>query len=177
MQFDLKFGFSALRFFAQESNYVDQRFPNQIFPPNNPLAIFTSDAVGVKKQAYFKFDLTAVPSGFSISSAKLNYKVDGGLTAPVLGELYSSAPTWDEDTINYNNRPAEEPKIVNLPNGAQDTWFVVDVKNYAITAFSTHKTPSFLYRLDAGVSETIQWTIYTEESLGNEPYLEITFTQ
>ena len=62
-------------------------------------------SVGIRR-AYLKFDLSSVPAGRKILSARL--RLDAGfvsIPAPQIGAHYLQDDTWTEGTITWNNAP------------------------------------------------------------------------
>jgi hypothetical protein len=104
---------------------VDSNYPDDNYGFDR-LYVGYRDADQGLRRSYLKFDLSLVPSGRKIVSARLRLPATHDITAiaPEVGAHYLQDDTWDESTITWNNAPT------GFEPGASDTNTVVTGDNY-----------------------------------------------
>ncbi|MEA2055031.1 MAG: DNRLRE domain-containing protein [Candidatus Thermoplasmatota archaeon] len=97
-------------------------------------------------RTYIKFDLSSIPSGATVSSAKLRmyyYRWWEADPAGRTNDLHEVANSWNENTLTWNNKP-----------------------NYDATAFSSYVVPSSFGWIDVDVTQYVQDKVNGEPNYG-----------
>ncbi|MCX6775947.1 MAG: DNRLRE domain-containing protein [Candidatus Micrarchaeota archaeon] len=133
-----------------------------------------------KRRSYIKFSLSSIPTGATITSAKMHlYRYDGLNNA--VGVYYVSDDSWTEGTITWNNQPSASVTATDTKTPSNnDGGYIWTVTSDAQTAFTSDKV----------LSERIRFTSETtnkhEDFCDNEvsgsscddlqgPYLEVCY--
>jgi chitodextrinase len=98
-------GGGTFTFSPTDDAYVDSSAPTTNFGTNARLTADNSP----KTNALLKFNITGLPAGCAVSSAKLQLTVGSGSTdtSPYGGDLYGASNTsWTQSTVNWNTQPA-----------------------------------------------------------------------
>jgi len=82
--------------------------------------------VGVGNTVLLRFDLSSIPSGYSVTSARLTFFLN---KVTVAGTLSVSRVTssWSESTVTYVTRPGVSSPIVTAAAAVSSTFVTVDV--------------------------------------------------
>jgi len=128
---------------------------------------------------YFKFDLSSLGSGASITNATLNlYSQNSNLTgASRLLVAYSVPSTsWSQGTLDWYTAPAFNPKVnssTSVSNGVNG-WYSIDLTKMAQNAtggqFSAALTFLILYQHNEE-----QVVFNSTRASGGQPYLSVTY--
>jgi hypothetical protein len=91
-----------------EDAYVDQINPSANYGGMSSLKVYNSGNMFVGEcLAYLKFNLSEIPAGISVESAKLRLYATIFVTSThQISAFYSSDNTWTEFGITYDNRPS-----------------------------------------------------------------------
>ena len=131
-------------------------------------------------RSYLRFNTSSIPAGAIITSAKLWFKLKGKLNdnsfnVPI--QVYRAndwGPTLDTEDWGCGNTLVGTKNYADLP--AVDQWFSIDldpscINKGGITAFETKGNH------ESGTTPTgyNQAWVYSANSSGNEPYLEISY--
>jgi len=91
-----------------------------------------------KRRSYIKFSLSSIPTGASITSAKLHlYRYDGLNNA--VGVYYVSDDSWTEGTITWMNQPSVSGSATDTKTPSNTGGYIWTVTSDAQTAFSSDK--------------------------------------
>ncbi len=88
-------------------------------------------------------------------------------------EVFGAQDTWNENSVNYNNRPATTTAALGSVNVTTPAWHEIDVTSYVNSAIANGQT-SITFAL-AGVSTTSAYAVFSSrESGSNGPQLVTT---
>ena len=148
---------------------------------------------------YFKYNITGLPSGITITDAKAYYNIKSntGLTAGetsvwIWGSLNQtwqegdgsntecSAPASCSKGITYNRRPNLDGGLIQaLPNQITG-WMIWDVDTFVKSEYSASRTNVTLYvNLSINPDSNHYFQYHTKESatVASRPYMVINFTE
>ncbi len=96
---------------------------------------------------FVKFDMSSV-AGTTVTSAKLRlyYWAPNAQTLKV----YSSADTWSEETLTWNNKPADGTLQASFTLTGTVGWYEIDLTSYVNSEFAGDKVVTFVVRDDTG---------------------------
>ena len=172
-----------------EDGMIEKAGPS--WPPSASAGAYSSltraDLGGANKadqyyleRSYFRFNTSSVSSGATIISARLWFKLRKKANADfnLQIQIYQVNGDWNPlDTGDWGcgNTLVGTKNYVDLP--AVDQWFSIDlnpscINKGGITAFETRGDH------ESGTAPTGENVVevYTADSTGNEPYLEITLS-
>lgn len=130
-------------------------------------------------RSYLKFDLSSIPNGAQITSARLKlYRVGLALQTETTGapmvQCYVANDDWDENTITWNLQPSVGEYLDSYENIA--FWNTWDVTNYVQKELLGDKVASFMLRAeDESTHETSCAIFPSKEYDGYDPRLEVTY--
>ena len=153
------------KFSPTDDSYVSHRYPNSSWG-TCPYLIVTRKPFE-KRYTFLKFDLSGLPDGANILSAKLYLYGSGN--GRVTARLVSD-DSWNEHTITWNNMPGAgaqlDSKRIGLPR-----WYEWDVTSAVQQEFSGDKVLSVRLSITRGGgtfnSKEFMWARF-------RPYLKIT---
>ncbi len=120
--------FSGIELFGQLTPSQDA-FTNSAAPTTNYGANVLLDVNGTKQVSYIQFDLTAIPSGASISKATLKLYANAVTKAGSFNVDYVNG-AWAEGTITHNLAPALGSTIVSnvsLTTADKNQYILIDI--------------------------------------------------
>jgi len=135
------------------------------------------------RRAYLKFDLTALPVGRAIASAKLYlYCVAANPTSYIQLNAHETGDSWSEGTITWNNAPAVGALAAsNMTVGNINQFYSWSLTSYTQTQYSGDKVLSVVVKLPLDDPSQVNPN-YSKDFASKEntntairPYLEITF--
>jgi hypothetical protein len=157
---------------ATADSYVDQSHTGTNYGSSDTLSV--KGGTTTAKRTYIKFDLSDLPSGAVITSAKLHLWRTGGNNVP---SAYETTDGWVESTITWSNKPAYGDLVAD---GASDvgSWYVWDVKDYASSEFAGDKTMSILLKFtdESSASSSMDFGSKEQTTINTRPWLEICYT-
>jgi 2',3'-cyclic-nucleotide 2'-phosphodiesterase (5'-nucleotidase family) len=137
----------------------------------------SSGTFGVER-GWFKFDLSGIPAGSTISSAVLqlwNWKSTGpAMPVEVHG---GGSDTWTETGVTWNNQPAFGAALntQTLAAGVTNTWYYWDVTGFAQGELNGDKTVSLVVKAaDENLAGGPSYGFDTKEFGSNTPVLRVT---
>lgn len=146
----------------------------------NKSYLYVDGGVNSDMWTWLKFDLSPVPPGVTILSARLNlYAYSVGDTNLDTGAFHSSDDSWTESGIIWSNQP---PTAVNytdlILNPTEDTWLTWNVTNDVRSDFvSGDYKSTWCLRYDGHDSEKdVRFRSKEYSNSEHHPYLEITYT-
>jgi hypothetical protein len=92
-------GGGANTLYASEDTHVDQATPNANFALDNRLRV--KPAAGDQKRSLVRFDLSAIPPGYTVQSASASFYVRTNDNRPV--SLHRITAAWSENAATWNN--------------------------------------------------------------------------
>jgi hypothetical protein len=121
------------------------------------------------KQIFIRFDVSGLPAGAAVSSAKLRLFVTNDSTSGGIVQSVSNT-TWSE-TLTWNTKPAiDGPVRATLGAVALNSIAEVDLTS----AIGGNGSYSFAITLPAGNTNTVGYASRESSSAGNRPQLVIT---
>ena len=131
------------------------------------------------ERSWLRFDLSSVPAGSTISSAKLKMYCWKAVGAAMSSDLCTSAnDSWIENSVTWNNQPSFGSPIdqQTLAAGAINVWYSWDATSFAQSEFAGDKQVSLLVKPTSEGSTDATSPSYGFESrefTSNTPYLEV----
>ena len=131
------------------------------------------------ERSWLRFDLSSIPAGSTITSAKLNlfcWRTTGAsLPTSVNG---GNDDTWAEAGITWNNQPTFGTALdtQTLISGLVNNTYAWDVTSYAQTKFTGNKLVSLVVKAvaeDATDSTPPSYGFDSKEYNSNHPYLQV----
>ena len=161
---------------------VREAAPNRNFGDNH-LSVGYGIFDFFERFTYIKFDLSDIPEGATITSAKLHLHVNF-LTWPTAPRIFGCNDTWSESQITWNNAPT--PLVPAIGGGSQDNreyygygttwgwWFGWDVTEYANSQVNGDNILSLvlLFQETPGLFDYIDYSS-REGKVRNRPWLEL----
>jgi hypothetical protein len=136
------------------------------------MQVRTSDAAGFSRQGFLQFDVSAYPA---ISGATLQiYAAQSGTSEDLELEVRAVASTsWNEATLNWNNRPPMETVLSSTTtSGIAYMLYEFDVSGYVAAEIAAGRTTvSFGLYNPSSASPYI--TVPSSNALSNNPVLVI----
>lgn len=160
---------------ATEDSWVASSSPDSNYGSSNQMQIdYPSFFVNSIDKAWIKFSLTSLPSGSSISEAKV-YLYTAGEAAgePTIRVHFSSTDSWTETGITYNNQPSYGPTLdsVTLPVTSAHKWYSWTVTSTIQSEVSGDKIVSFCF--ETTTSDVM--STWASREADDMPYLKITY--
>jgi 2',3'-cyclic-nucleotide 2'-phosphodiesterase (5'-nucleotidase family) len=132
------------------------------------------------ERGWFKFNLSSIPPGSTISSATLNLYCWGAAGVSLPAELRSADDTWTTAGLTWNNQPPIGDALdnVTLNSGAVNVWYSWNATSSVQTEFSGDKVVSLLIKpVTEGSTDPISPTYRFDSSRwsnpAQRPYLEV----
>lgn len=130
-------------------------------------------------RAFLKFDLSSIPDGVEITSARLRlYRMGLALQTETTGapmvKCYAAVDNWDEYTITWNTQPLGGAYLDSYENVA--FWNSWDVMSFVQGEFGGDKLASFMLRAENEQTPETSCAIFSSKEYdGYDPRLEITY--
>ncbi len=154
---------------ANADSYVSKSTSTQNFGSETSLLIKGSTNGSFDRKSYVKFDLTGSTSNYAQIVLKL-VKSGGD---DVRLKTYSTATTWDENVINWDNAP-DKSKDVNQGDMRQGNILYVDITEYIKQKIDTNQlTVALLLSTDDIVGNP--YAVYSKETSTNSQKPSIEF--
>ncbi|MFQ5999299.1 MAG: PKD domain-containing protein [Candidatus Bathyarchaeia archaeon] len=159
---------------------MQAEFPNNNYGSDTRLNV-RSDAK--TRRTYIKFDLSSIPSGKSITSAKLYlHCVFANPTSSVQVNVNETGDSWSEGAITWNNAPSVGAFVASTDVGGVNQSYFWDITSYAQTEYSGDKILSvvvkFLQDDPSQNNPNYERKFASKENsdVSIRPYLEIVYT-
>jgi len=132
--------------------------------------------MGPSTKAYMKFDLTSIPSGVTINSAKLGLYCLIQSETREIRAYYCADNTWTETGITWKNAPSKGTLIDTVTVGSSG-WHSWEATQIVTQAISKGKLSLVLEMNLEGITQYryIYMSFYSREGLYS-PRLEINYT-
>lgn len=156
------------------NTYIDSYFPSTIFYTSNQSESGYWYSLGCISISYLKYDVSAIPSYASITSAKLklyiaNVIYSGGFY------YYNIASTWDETTLCYNYKPPTTGTSVASKSflTTDSGWIEIDITDCVQNWVDGTTTNNGLAMYPQSLLSSAVIRYYSKASTTNKPKLEI----
>ena len=153
------------------STVRDGAFADQNFGSDRNLIVKNS-TLDYNREAWLKFDLSSITS---VGSARL--RLFGSLTdaSSAKIQLWTARDPWDENTITWNNKPAELFAVGDgLVSGTAPQWYEIDVTSYIRGVKSDGLSTATLVVRSQTFSSAPQVVFNSDDAAGNQPQLVAT---
>jgi hypothetical protein len=164
---------------AVQDAWADQENPATNFGTDTTMSVEAVTAV-LAHQAFAQFDLSSIPGGATVESARLRLCDTGSIGTALDHTLELVGDTWDEGTIDWDTRPAvvsdPAPLTIALGVTAGATCFETDVKPH-VEAWLDGVLDNNGWRVstdDIGIPVDYATHEHTDEAL--RPELTISYT-
>ena len=140
-------------------------------------ATTTASSFG-NERSWFKYDLSSIPAGSTITSAQLQLYCWSAATAQMtVGVSGSTNDTWTETGINWNTQPTFGSTLDTevFDAGATNLLYSFDVTSFATQEFAGDKTASFVAKpVTEDTATALTFKVDSREFGSNAPVLQIT---
>lgn len=137
------------------------------------------------RRGYFQFDLSGIPAGSTVTSAKLNcfthYGGENGYpygdaTLDVRAKAISN-DSWDESTITWNNAPSMGATLDTVTvTPTDDVWYSWDVTSFVDSEAAGDQVASIgLISYNEAANEFVPFSSSESSYTSQRPYLELTY--
>lgn len=155
--------------------YVADGSATTNFGASTQLITRLSSKTGSNNQSYLKFDL-----GNFCDATKVLLRVYGRLsdtkaTSLPLNVYGVSVTTWAENTLTWNNRPADGGVVLQTASvtGTTARWYDLDITSYVKSELAAgRRTVSFV--LKNGTATTTTQSLFDSREAANKPQLVVT---
>ena len=158
--------------YPSADSYVSQSSPYNNYGNSAVIKIkeHTSDFIG-----YIKFLLSSIPSGATITSAKLNINIAStDFTSGGTVDVELAVANWNESTLTYTNRPAAGDKQTDFEansTGAKEVDITTTVQGWYSGAIDNYGL-----KLDLNISSVDKTVNISSKESADKPYLLIEYT-
>jgi len=170
-----------------EDTYVEDRYPNTNFGKNGPYEVWdiyvgdeNYNTPAASTRSYLKFDLSGIPAGSTIDSARIYLRAWGVGPTPaiVVGAYYLDNDGWDQYTLTWNNQPttghASSPTATRTVNSTG--WWDWEVKSDVQDALDDDGVCSMVMR-EATEGTDHNWAGFDSEEDDTYPaYMAVDYT-
>ena len=140
-------------------------------------ATTTASSFG-NERSWFKYDLSSIPAGSTITSAQLQLYCWAAAASPMTVAISGSTnDTWTETGITWNTQPTFGSTLDTqvFDAGATNLLYSFDVTSFATQEFAGDKTASFVAKPVTENSATaLAFKVDSKEFGSNAPVLQIT---
>ena len=133
-------------------------------------------------RSYLQFDLNSIPSGKTLTSAKLYlYCTYSDFNPSVQIYVHETGDGWGESSITWNNAPAVGSLVTSISVGGTCQYYCWDITSYAQTQYSGDKVLSVVAKLlfDDPTQNNPNYARYFASKeysgLSKDPYLEVNY--
>lgn len=170
---ELAGGAGVQTFYPSDDTYISQHDPDM--NPGPRLFLRTRGLTSWRLDVLTKFDLSGIPAGTDVSSAKLRlyyYEHQDGNPIGHPLKLYRITSAWDEDTVTWNTCPFDDPTVIDTVTiPSPGVWLEWDVTG-EVQAFVDGQASNFGWRLIDGDSSTNDMAYFYSKEYGSLiPYL------
>jgi uncharacterized delta-60 repeat protein len=139
------------------------------------LLVKRSGTVGNSREAYLRFDLSAVPTVAS-ATLRLFGKLSNTVNPSVVTTVYSAADTtWGESAITWNNKPAAgtTSRGTITVGGTTARWYELDLTSFLKAEKAAGRNLVTLVLKNGAISDA-QTTFNSDEAASERPELVVT---
>lgn len=169
----------TIQIYPSDNTEVKQDFPNSNFSTSTYLESRDEPVASYDYMSFMKFALNQIPTGATVTSAKLNLYVYflgvNNSNAGVTSNVHLASSNWSESTLTWNNKPSAGDLIgtINMTSigwktlditSTLNSWRNGTIDNYGLRFFPT----------SAQADRNSAW--YSSRSVTNKPYIEVTYT-
>ncbi|MFX1466507.1 MAG: DNRLRE domain-containing protein [Promethearchaeota archaeon] len=127
----------------------------------------------IERRAYLKFNLSEVPSGSTINSAKLRLHTVVVTETTKIGAFYCPDNSWEELEITWENAPDTSGDAVDIVSVADPgEWHEWDVTSIA----KKDTTISIVLQIDDSEKSKNPWVSFRTKETNRDPQLVVEYT-
>ena len=161
--------------------FIDEYLPNNSSGTQPYMIVRSMNLVGFELDTLVKFNLSTIPTGTFISSAKLNiyyyYYNDSNPSGNPLN-VHRITSTWSEGATNWTNRPTYDSNVASTVSGPGSYgWIQWNVRSDVRDFVNGSKTNYGWQIMDASASSNSMIYFYPKEYTDSNyrPYLEVEY--
>ena len=164
---------TSIRLDPIADSWVDKDDPTDNMGGDNRLHS-RSDSGGDERLTYLKFDLSSLPSGTTVQSARVYlWEAGGDSAAEVVEVRFVSVDSWTEYGITWNNKPSYASTPTDSVLVGQYAYFSWNVTSDVISQLAGDKILSLAFRV-RDLYDQKEWYSRNYWSSSRRPYLEVT---
>lgn len=156
--------------------YIDSDKPTSNFGGKDVLRVTYHNRTyfeDIERRAYLKFNLSEVPSGSTINSAKLRLRSLVVTETAKIGAFHCADNTWEELEITWENAPDTTGDAVDTVSVAeQGEWYEWDVTSIA----EEDTTLSIVLQIDESEKSKSPWVSFYTKETNRDPQLVVDYT-
>jgi fimbrial isopeptide formation D2 family protein len=162
-----------------DDSYIRDDYPDNNYGDANNMYIGRYSAVW--ENAFLKFDLSGIPSGVTITEAKLHlYCYDTYPTPTDFWAICNAVDNdaWSEDTVTWNNAPAYGVQLDSVHCAGEGLWYSWTVTSFVADEFGGDKTVSLCVRPADNTPQSRSISVDAKEWWvpKMDPYLKVIYT-
>ncbi len=165
-----------LKLYPNNDAYIDQENPDINYGTSTELLLTTKESAA--RRILLKFDISTLPSGITITEAKLfmyctAYSNVSGYTEPEVWSVDND--NWIESGVTWNNQPTHITMLERL------SWYVAYWDNWDVKSFveNEYNAGENIVSLKLKTQNEACWIDRTASfhsmEATNDPYLEVTY--
>jgi len=165
-----------LKLYPNNDAYVDQENPDNNYGTSTELLLTTKESAA--RRILLKFDISTLPSGITITEAKLfmyctAYSHVSDYTEPEVWSVDND--NWTESGVTWNNQPTHITMLERL------SWYVTYWNNWDVKSFveNEYNAGENIVSLKLKTQNEACWIDRTASfhsmEATNDPYLEVTY--
>jgi uncharacterized repeat protein (TIGR01451 family) len=162
--------------------HVSSGYPHETYGDEDTLYL-QSDTRGFKNERIFlKFDLSAIPSGSTITEAEILLWSRKAELSDMNAQLWSvTDDTWSEDLVTWGTQPGLvtllDTVALKYSPPSEDMWVLWDVTEFVRSEFAGDQTASFGIRAEVeSTSGRYRFNSKEWPSENERPHLKISYT-
>jgi len=171
----------ANTYLPSDDTFIDERLPDTNSGAQPYMIVRSMNLPNFELDTLVKFNLSTIPSGTFISSAKLNlyyynYNDSNPSGNPI--NVYRITSTWSESTTNWNNRPTYDSNVASTVSGPGSYgWVQWNVRSDIQGFVNGSKTNYGWQIMDASASSNSMIYFRSKEYTDSNyrPYLEVEY--
>lgn len=138
------------------------------------LYVKRSASAGYTRQSLLRFDTSAIAGDVSNVKLRLFGRLQDNSATNVLTEVFGTTASWQEGTVNWNNRPAAGTKAGSLTVAdGVGRWYDVDITAYVQAERAAGR--AVINLLLTNPKEASPYTVFSSrEAAANQPQLLVT---
>lgn len=181
VEYKQEFEMATVQINATTETYVSGRYPTTPYGSSTIVSLGADQpANGYYFRALLRFDLSSIPAGATINSAKLYMHQYDGMANNLTFDAYRVTGAWS-DSATWNTQPSYEstPTVTGLVcNTSSGGWRYWSITSLVKELIAQSDDSIMLRSQSESTSSVITWKRFysSEYSLSSKPYLIITYT-